>query len=535
MPKKADITESASGAVRFRAATERRTDFPVIQASLDWQTWRVQLLAGLFVAFVAAVSMLNVASLVLSDPDTLWHIKVGSDIWRDFSLPVQDTYSFTFSGHRWIAEQWLSQLLLFGSYAAGGWKGVVILAGISVGLTAFLFYREIARVANPRIAAIITLIAIFLASPVFAARPHILILPLAVAWTAALFRAAERQQPPSFLLLALLVAWVNLHGSFPLAIMIAGFAFCHVLETHGFRDRSLVLRWAGFVACCLPAILIHPYGIEPLLFAVQMSLGNDWVPMISEWLPFNARDKPIHEAGLLAFFALLLWIRPRLSLSKIAFVLFALHMFLMHQRFVFVYVLLVPMAIIRDLVPRDSRLSLTVWAGQPRDFIESFAIGRFKVIAATLLLAAIAMPLTLFRSAVEPPSSVFAEKAIRFAQENLLPRNVLNDYDFGGTLIFHGIPTFVDGRSGMLFLGKFAADIAETVRPDGSTTFIRQLDDYHIGWTLLRNIDPRNLVLATLPQWQRVYSDKDVMIYKRMSGTASDTHGQNIEAKSETR
>ena len=64
---------------------------------------------------------------------------------------------------------------------------------------------------------------------------------------------------------------------------------------------------------------------------------------------------------------------------------------------------------------------------------------------------------------------------------------------------------------------------------------MRQLDEYHIGWTLLRNADPRNLILATLPQWQRVYSDKDVMIYRRISGTASDTHGQNIEAKSETR
>ena len=491
--------------------------------------------AGLFVAFVAVVGMLNAASLVLSDPDTLWHIKVGSDIWRNFSLPVQDTYSFTFSGHRWIAEQWLSQLLFFGSYATGGWKGVVILAGISVGLTAFLFCREIGRVANPRIAAIITLIAIFLASPVFAARPHILVLPLAVAWTASLFRAAERRQAPSFLLLALLVAWANLHGSFPLAILIAGFAFCHVIETHGFRDQSLVLRWAGFVACCLPAILIHPYGIEPLLFAVQISLGNDWIPTISEWLPFNAQDKPIHEAGLLAFFALLLWIRPKLSLSKIAFVLFALHMFLMHQRFVFVYVLLVPMAIIRDMVPQDSRLSLTLWEGQPRDFVESFAIRRFKPLAGLLLIAAIAAPLVLLRNAVEPPSDVFAGKAIRFAQDNMLPGNVLNDYDFGGSLIFHGVPTFVDGRSGQLFLGKFAADVAETVKPEGSSVLIRQLDEYHIGWTLLRNADPRNLVLATLPQWQRVYSDKDVMIYRRISGTASETHGQNIEAKSETR
>ena len=70
--------------------TEKKTDFPVNQASLDWQTRRALLFAGLFVAFVAVVGMLNAASLVLGDPDTLWHIKVGSDIWtakRRGSMP----------------------------------------------------------------------------------------------------------------------------------------------------------------------------------------------------------------------------------------------------------------------------------------------------------------------------------------------------------------------------------------------------------------------------------------------------------------
>jgi hypothetical protein len=145
------------------------------------------------------------------------------------------------------------------------------------------------------------------------------------------------------------------------------------------------------------------------------------------------------------------------------------------------------------------------------------------------------MAVLVFRNAVEPPSRVFAGKAIRFAQENLVPAKVLNDYDFGGTLIFHGIPTFVDGRSGMLFLGKFAADIAESERPEGASTLVRQLEEYQIGWTLLRNVDPRNLVLGTLPQWQRVYSDNDVMIYKRIAGAAWDTPDKNIEAKSDNR
>ena len=128
---------------------------------------------------------------------------------------------------------------------------------------------------------------------------------------------------------------------------------------------------------------------------------------------------------------------------------------------------------------------------------------------------------------------MFAGKAIQYAQDKLLPARVLNDYDFGGTLIFHGIPTFVDGRTGMLFLGKFAADVAKTETPDGASTLVRQLEDYKIGWTLLRNADARNLVLAALPEWQRVYSDSDATIYKRVAKVASDAPGIDIQAKSD--
>ena len=170
----------------------------------------------------------------------------------------------------------------------------------------------------------------------FLGRPQILILPLAVAWTASVFRAAERKAAPPPLLLAILVAWANLHGSFLLGVLIAGFAFCHYLEIAGFRQRTVLLRWLGFLAASVLAGFINPYGIQPFVLAVKMSSSNEWIPMISEWLPFNAKDQPIHEASLLACFAVLLWARPKLSLSKIAFVLFALHMFLLHQRFIFV-------------------------------------------------------------------------------------------------------------------------------------------------------------------------------------------------------
>ena len=502
---------------------------------LDRQADAVNSIVALLAALFAVAATLFTATLVVRDPDTLWQLRVGLDIWKTFSLPHQDVYSFTFSGQKWIAEQWLGQLLLSASYEIGGWRGVVALTGLSVGAAAFLFCREVERAANPRIAVVVTLVAIFLTGILFTARPHIFILPIAVAWTAAMFRAAEEGRSPSFPLLLLLIAWSNFHGSFSIAILIAGFAFCHFAETHGFGNRTLLMRWVAFLALCLPATIIHPYGIEPFLFAIRMATGNEWIAVINEWFPFNARDNSIHEVGLLAFFAVLFWVRPRLSLSKIGFLLFALHMYLQHQRFVFVFFLLVPLAVIRDLIPQDSRLSQAVWAGQPRDFIEKFIAGRVRVALASLAVAAAIVPVFFLHSPIEPPSSIFADKAIRFAQENLMPARVLNAYVFGGSLMFHGIPTFIDGRTGMLFFGQFASDILASEKPEGASTFIRQLDDYQIGWTLLPVADSRNLCLSTLPQWQRVYSDDVAVIYKRIAEPTAAMCSENLAAKSDIR
>src|SRR5207237_1711075 len=54
------------------------------------------------------------------------------------------------------------------------------------------------------------------------ARPHVLVWPIAAGWTALLLRSLETGRPPPLWSALLLVLWTNMHGSFPLAILIAG-------------------------------------------------------------------------------------------------------------------------------------------------------------------------------------------------------------------------------------------------------------------------------------------------------------------------
>src|SRR6266481_2657030 len=76
---------------------------------------------------------------LLGDPDTYWHIIVGREIWQTGSFPQKDQFSWTFEGQRWIAKEWLSQLVLFTAYHLGSWRGVVLTAAAALSLAyAFL-------------------------------------------------------------------------------------------------------------------------------------------------------------------------------------------------------------------------------------------------------------------------------------------------------------------------------------------------------------------------------------------------------------
>jgi hypothetical protein len=93
---------------------------------------------------------------------------------------------------------------------------------------------------------------------------------------------------------------------------------------------------------------------------------------------------------------------------------------------------------------------------------------------------------------------------------------VLNDYSFGGYLIFAGIPTFIDGR-GELFGGQFIERYNRDLSLADLRDFLKLLDEYKFSATLLAPDTPAVALLDRLPDWQRVYSDDIAVVHKRIA------------------
>lgn len=446
------------------------------------------------------------ASRLLVDPDTQWQVAVGRWIIEHGTVPTVDGQSHTFLGKPWIAKEWLSLVILALAYDGAGWNGVAVLAAGAIAITFSLMLGLLRRDLALMPALVLTIAALSMSAPHFLARPHVLAFPFLLLWMAGLVRAVEEERAPSWRLLLALLAWANLHGGFTLGlVLLAAFALEAVASAPaGAVRRHRAIAWAKFGVASAVTACVTPYGAESMLVTMRILSLDQLLPAIREWQSPNFHERPLQELLLLAGLFGLVASRLKVPLVRLLILFGLLHLFLRHVRHAELLATLTPLALAPCIArhwPVLARTAATRVAGR---LAASFGI-----------LAAAAIGLGLARvTAVGPPSNALPVSALAFAQQRALKGPVFNDYNYGGALILHGIPTFIDGR-GELYDGPFTKRYLDALYLRDGVQLVELLDDYRIGWTLLANRRPANLALEQMPGWRRVYRDEHTTIFER--------------------
>ncbi|TKW77375.1 MAG: hypothetical protein DI543_16055, partial [Bradyrhizobium icense] len=277
--------------------------------------------AAVYALFVLAGNRL------LIDPDTLWQISVGQWIIDHRAVPTVDVYSFTMRGQPWISTQWLAQVLFAEAYALAGWAGPVVLSAGAIAATFALLARFVGRRLPESATLVAIAAALALTVPHLIARPHVLALPLLVAWASGLVAAADRREAPSLWLLPLMALWANLHGGFVFGLLlIGGLALDAIWGSEPRVQKSLLLRWFAFGVAALAACCITPYGWNALLGSLKiLSLGGA-LPLINEWRPADFGSIGALEVCLLLGVGLALHHGIKLPVMRIVLLLGLVHM-----------------------------------------------------------------------------------------------------------------------------------------------------------------------------------------------------------------
>jgi hypothetical protein len=459
--------------------------------------------AGIYTLFLLAGDHL------LNDPDTYWQIAIGRWILDHGAVPRTDIHSFTMFGQPWISTQWLAQVLLAGSYGVAGWAGPVVLTAASIAATFGLLVRFLSRRLTEAASIAFVAAAVALVAGHLLARPHVLALPVMVAWAGGLVAAADRRGAPSFWLLPLMALWANLHGGFVFGLaLIAPLALDAVWNADAPRRKALALRWALFAAAALVASCLTPYGWEALFAARRILNLGAALELIGEWRPANFARPGALELAVMSGFALVLWRGVALPPIRIALVIGLVLMALGHVRNAEVLALLAPMILAAPLARQF---------GAPDDPRRSAASPSHGSLLAALAIVLVAGTLAFASLHRFEPNTRQSPVAAVAALKKMNVTRVFNDYDFGGYLISSGVPTFIDGRT-ELFGEKFMVDHNAATELTEPEKLFRLLDEYRIEATLMRTQSAAARLLDHIDGWQKVYADDIATIHVRKPG-----------------
>lgn len=450
---------------------------------------------------------------ILGDPDTLLHLKIGQWILAHHAVPMMDYFSHSLPGEVWIAHEWLSEVILATVYQWGAWAGLVLLAASCLSLTLVVLMRFLLKRMPPIYAILFTAMGFFALSTHLLARPHVLVWPLLVIWCGALIKAQEQDQKPPYFLVLLMVLWVNLHGSFVFGL---AFMFPIALEAlltcpNG-RRRMLTRQWVLFIALALMSSLINPQGLAGAIFPFQV-MNLQHLSSIVEWMPYRFSGLNPLEIILFVYFTLALMGLLRLPVIRAVVLLGLLHMALTHNRYVSVLGVVSPLLIAnafgraysaktQEQVPSNIDYFFTRLT-QPAGL---YAI----LISVGLMLSGAMIGHQLGRYG--PPGSTLVKEAIDAVEQSGHSGNVLNDYQFGGALIYRDIPVLVDGRAD-LYDQKIMGSYVDAMIDGKANAFDQMIGRHQLTWALLTPDSPGLTYFDHQAGWRRYYADQFAVVY----------------------
>ena len=231
---------------------------------------------------LVAVAIPVIASVLLPTQalDLAYQLRAGEWMLEHRSLLDVDVFTYTVQGEPWLNQQWGAQVALASVHRMGGWLGLDLLRGAISAVVAFLVYRSCrAGGVSARTASLLTIagavVGLAFTSTV---RPQLF---GAVAFAISVWCVATRRAHPARLWLVpvVTVAWANLHGSFPLVLVVMGFAVVEDLVVEGRRAG----RSGAVLALSAIATLATPYGVGAWTYIAQVRSHPIVADYMLEW------------------------------------------------------------------------------------------------------------------------------------------------------------------------------------------------------------------------------------------------------------
>ncbi|MBI5765129.1 MAG: hypothetical protein HZA51_16560 [Planctomycetes bacterium] len=486
---------------------------------------------GLFLSIWLGLSAVG-RERMLRDPGTFWHTVVGDRILATAAVPTIDEYSATCGGQRWLAQQWLGEVLMALVHRIGGLDGLlaataILLAMIYGGIGARL--REAGL--SPPVCIVLTMLALAASAYHFFPRPHLGTLA-GISLCYSILCDVDSGHAPWTRLLVLplvMVVWTNIHGGalggvLTVLVVSGGWlAFSWFDVSRKKLTPRQVVVVGAMAGGCVAAVLVNPYGAAlPALWIGLM--GSDVLPrLMIEHAPLDLMSVDGAMVMLLAVAYGVMLIRAWRTERRVTWLVPLVWLGLAVSRvrhgplFAITATLamaeMAPFARLGSLVEELKREAV-----RRRFVMHGWAYPVVALLVALALQGAGLEVPVIGRGWARPPSEYWPTRTVDALASRARGGNthVFNDMLFGGYLMYHApeVPVYLDDR-------------CELYGDAGLRNYARACADpaYFDAMALYEGIDTALVIVNTTldghlgrsPAWVKVAGDEASALYARVA------------------
>jgi len=479
-------------------------------------TSRFGLLASVF-SFPVMCMFLLIGSIyffcvrAIAEPDIWWHLRNAAYVFEHHLFPVVDTYSFGAAASPWLDHEWLSEIPLYLGYNAMGLRGMLAVYFAVVSLIfCGVYYRACRAGAECKDAALVTLLAIFLAIVSIGPRP-LLFGWLCMVGLLLITDRFQRSGKGLWMLPPLFALWINLHGSW-----VFGMIVLVVVIASGFVEGEwgvvVARRWTpgelkqllAALAVSIAALFASPFGYKLVLYPFDLLFRQPAnMRYVQEWHALDFSN----GAGKLVLLLIFGWLiaglasRRRWKLDDVMLLAFALWAGLMHVRLLF-FTGLIAAPIIAprlQLLPPYQREEDKPWLN------------------AIIMAGVVGWLIFSFPSNAKLQQQVDAQyptAALVFMQRQHINGRIFNTDAWGGYMEWAApdLKPFTDSRTDIFVYNETFDNYVKTMLVQSP---LEVLDKYKFDYVLIEPDHPLEYLLKHSPAWHPKYSDNVAVLFER--------------------
>lgn len=456
--------------------------------------------------------------------DTFFTIVVGEKILREGIYEDED-----FSWHEGLKYQnvrWIFDITIAKINDLFGFTGIyifVMIISAIIGLT--IFYILVKQNRNIFISFVYTLIALYAANGILAARAQIISFLIFILEYYFIYKLVEESKKRYILYLTILsILLANIHASvYPLFFVlfmpyIAEYILSFILIKNS-PDKKVEISRINNIKLLIICMFITAFGglISPLGLAPYVNMfktvGEVSSDIIAEMQPLNPMEVPYFIAYIIILFGIIGFTKIKIRIVDGFYLLGFLILSLSNYRSIYFFYLI-------DIFPIAK---LTVQVYEYYGGIEKIDYKITKILIVGISVYIICFSINNYignLNADYVDSTAYPVDATKFLLENvdISKMKLYNHFNFGSYLELNGIPVFIDSRA-EIYLSTFNnTSVLEDYNKVVSSTdeYKKIFNKYGVTHALIYNTELFSDNIYNNPEWKLIYLDDNFSIYERV-------------------